>query len=77
MEVTGQLYTSATLLPRETASGTNWIGGCVGPRVGLDSMKRKSCTAGNRTPAVQPVAIPTEISRLLMFRERVYEKGKP
>jgi hypothetical protein len=37
----------------------------VGPRASLDSMeKRKSCPTGNRTPAVQPVAIPNELSRL-------------
>jgi hypothetical protein len=37
-------------------------------RSGLSVEKRKkSCLAGNRTPAVQPVAIPTELSRLLCF----------
>jgi hypothetical protein len=50
-----QLFT-----PGERAPGTNWIGGWVGPRVGLDSVEKKTCTAGNRTRAVQPAAIPTE-----------------
>jgi hypothetical protein len=37
----------------------------VGPRASLDSVdKRKSLApAENRTPAVQPVAIPTSLSR--------------
>jgi hypothetical protein len=49
--------------------GTHWIGGCVGPRAGLDSVERKkSCAAGNRTRAFQPVAIPTEVSRLLVLK---------
>jgi hypothetical protein len=43
---------------------THWIGGWVGPRGGLDAVKWKSCPARNRTWAAQPVAIPTELSRL-------------
>jgi hypothetical protein len=50
--------------PGEKSPGTpatHWIGGCVGPRAGLDAVvKRKwaiSAPAGNRTPAVQPVAL--------------------
>jgi hypothetical protein len=40
----------------ETAPDTHWIGGWVNPRVGLDDVEKKeSCTAGNRTRAVQPV----------------------
>jgi hypothetical protein len=52
--------------PRKRAPGTHWIGGWVSPRARLDAVKRKSRTpAGNRTSAVQPVAIPTELSRIL------------
>jgi hypothetical protein len=53
----------------ERAPGTHWIGGWVGPRDGLDVVEKRktSSPAGNRTPAVQPVAIPTELSRLLVF----------
>jgi hypothetical protein len=27
--------------PGERAPGTHWIGGCVGPRAGLDDMKKR------------------------------------
>jgi hypothetical protein len=38
--------------PRDRAPDTHWIGGWVGPRVGLNSVEeRKTCSrAGNRTP---------------------------
>jgi hypothetical protein len=44
--------------------GTHWIGGWVGPRASLNSVSREKypLLAGNRTPAVQPVTIPTELS---------------
>jgi hypothetical protein len=39
MEVSGQLHAPvAALPPRERAAGTDWIGGCVGPRAGLDAV---------------------------------------
>jgi hypothetical protein len=38
--------------PGERAPGTHWIGGWVGPRAGLDSMKKRA-------------AIPTEPTNLL------------
>jgi hypothetical protein len=43
----------------EGASGTPWIDGLVGPRVGLDTVeKRKYLTLeGNRTLTVQPVVL--------------------
>jgi hypothetical protein len=44
--------------PGDTARCTYWKGSWVGPRVGLGRCgenKKKSCTAGNRTQAVQPV----------------------
>jgi len=47
--------------PRETAPGTYWIGGWVGPRTVLDTvMKRETPSprreSNSRTPIVQPVA---------------------
>jgi hypothetical protein len=53
--------------PGGVAPGTQWIGGWVGPRTGLDFVKRKAPTlAGIRKPAIQPVAIPTEPSQFDM-----------
>jgi hypothetical protein len=42
----------------------------VGPRAGLDAVEKRKIPylVGNRTPAVQPVARPTEISRLMLTR---------
>jgi hypothetical protein len=66
MEVSGQLHAPATLAPSERALGIHWIGGWVGPRAGQDAVeKQKSCTAGNRNRNVQPITIPTELSRFL------------
>jgi hypothetical protein len=44
-------------------------GGCVGPWAGLDAVGkwRNLTSVGNRTPAVPSVAIPTELSRLLLW----------
>jgi hypothetical protein len=30
-----------SLYPRETATGTHWIGGCAGHRAGLDYMEKR------------------------------------
>jgi hypothetical protein len=42
--------------PGERASGTHWIGGCVGPRAGLHAVEKKKfpAPAGNRTLEPQP-----------------------
>jgi hypothetical protein len=61
MKVNGQLHAPAALPPRETAPGTRWIGGLVGPRAGLDVvMERKIPSprreSNPRTLIVQPVA---------------------
>jgi hypothetical protein len=56
-EVSGQSHAPASLHPRERASGSHWIRSWVGPRAGLDAMEKgKSCSAGNQTRVVQPVA---------------------
>jgi hypothetical protein len=31
---------SCHFTPRERVPGTRWIGGCVGPRAGLDNMEK-------------------------------------
>jgi hypothetical protein len=56
MEVRGQLHALAALLQVKKP----WIRGWVGPRAGLDAVERQKslAPAGNRTPAVQPIAIP-------------------
>jgi hypothetical protein len=38
MDVSGQLHGPAALPPGESAPGTHWIGGQVGPRVGLGAV---------------------------------------
>jgi hypothetical protein len=64
MEMSGQLHAPAALPPRKTPR-THWIGGRVGPqsRSGRYGVEINLAPAGNRTPAVQPVAIPIELSR--------------
>jgi hypothetical protein len=51
---------------RSSASGTDHfppgVGGSVGRRAGLEAVP-----AGNQTPVVQPVAIPTELSQLVKY----------
>jgi hypothetical protein len=39
MEVSGQLL--GLFISGETASGTHWIGGWVGPRAGMDDVERR------------------------------------
>jgi hypothetical protein len=41
MEVSGQLYITATLHPRKEPPGTHCRGGWVGPRYGLDAVKQR------------------------------------
>jgi hypothetical protein len=39
----GGVYTASCLsrfTPRERASGTHWIGGWIGPRIGLDAVEK-------------------------------------
>jgi hypothetical protein len=47
--------------PRETAPGTHWIGGWMGPRAGRDAVVKKRIPSPRResnprTPIIQPVA---------------------
>jgi hypothetical protein len=57
MEMRSQLLAPAALLSGEIVLSTHWIGGWVGPGVGLDAVaKRKtSAPAENRSPVVQPI----------------------
>jgi hypothetical protein len=51
MEVSDQLHPLAAFIPRERAPSTHWIGGWVGPRVGLDAVeKRKILHCWESTP---------------------------
>jgi hypothetical protein len=62
--------TPQPLNPWEKSSGTRWIGGWLGPRAVLDDLeKRKFLTLqdSNSDPSVvQPVAVSTTLSRLLL-----------
>jgi hypothetical protein len=40
MEMSGQLYAPAALLPGKEPPGTQWIGGWVGPRAGIDAIEK-------------------------------------
>jgi hypothetical protein len=51
--------------PREIALGTDWIGGWVGTKAGLDAMEKMKVLSlpgiEPRPPSRQPVAMPTEL----------------
>jgi hypothetical protein len=69
MEVSGQLHTLATL-PPDSLTATHWIGGWVGPRLGLDAVEKTFIPL----PQIEPrflscpvrsiVIIPTDLSWL-------------
>jgi hypothetical protein len=44
------------LYPREGTPGTHWIGGWVGPRAGLDDVKKRKFLILPGLELVQPVA---------------------
>jgi hypothetical protein len=57
--------------PGERAFVTHWIGGWMGPRTGLDAVEKILDPTGTRTLTPRsssplPVAIPTELSWLLV-----------
>jgi hypothetical protein len=57
------------LYPWIKSSGSHWIGGWVEHRVGIDAIiyrEKNLASGGNRTPVVEPVTIPTELSRLVI-----------
>jgi hypothetical protein len=52
-----QLHAPAASSPEKEAPGIHWIGGWVGPRSGLDTVKNKiSSPAWIRTLPTQPIA---------------------
>jgi len=57
------------LYPSEESPGIHFIGGCVGPRVGIDAAKKKKscpCRESNPgRPAFRLITILTGISRLI------------
>ena len=57
MEVSGQYHTPAALPPGEDF-GIHWIGGWVGPKVGLDILEKKKSPepTGIQPGTVRPVA---------------------
>jgi hypothetical protein len=65
--------------PGKNAHGSDWIGGWVGPRAGWTLWRREKSLVpeGNRTQAVQRVAIPTELSRLKSPRYPLDRVGGP
>jgi hypothetical protein len=78
MEVSGQLHAPAALSP-ERIPGTNWIGGWVGPRAGLEAVVERKIPSPIRglnpvRPARSLVVIPTELPRLLSVKVR-FNKG--
>jgi hypothetical protein len=62
-EVRGQLHALATLPPVPIG----WEAGWAPESVWTLWRKEKSCTAGNQTQAIQPIAIQTELSQLLAW----------
>jgi hypothetical protein len=57
MKLSGKLHAPTALPPRERALGTNWIGGWVGSKAGLDTRKIPSSRwdSSRDYPNVQPV----------------------
>jgi hypothetical protein len=57
--------------PEERAPGTHWIGGCVGPRVGLDAVEKRKilhCRESNpgcssRSPLLYRLNYPHSLSK--------------
>jgi hypothetical protein len=69
MEVGGQFHDPAALSPRETNPVTHCIGGWVGPRAGLDIVKKSILFLPEIEPQIlgrsarSLVDIPSEIAR--------------
>jgi hypothetical protein len=66
MGVSGQRHTLAALYPRETTLGTQWIGGWVGLRAGLDTevweplelQDHTTAEPEDRTQSVAEISVP-------------------
>jgi hypothetical protein len=59
--------------PEKRAPGNHWTGNWASLRAGLNAVEKKNSLtpAGNRAQAVQAVAIPTELTQLLLRSVRV------
>jgi hypothetical protein len=66
---------SCRFTPGERAPGTHWIR-WVGPRSGLNAMEERKILhlLGIETRAAEPVAIQTELSRILIYERPVLRK---
>jgi hypothetical protein len=69
--------------PGETASGTHWIGGWVGPGDGLDAVEKRKIPPSPPPPGIelptpssslQPVAIPTGLPPFSINIRRRYPR---
>jgi hypothetical protein len=62
--------------PGQRAPGTHWMGGWVGHRTDLESVEKRKVMPlpgiEPQPPRLQPVAIPTELSRLLIIYIQLY-----
>lgn len=38
-----QIYSPVTLPPEEISRGIHWAGGCVGSRIGLETVEKRIC----------------------------------
>jgi hypothetical protein len=54
MEASGQLGVPVTINPEERAPGANWIGGWLGPRVGLDVVEKRKILSNPGRAAHSP-----------------------
>jgi hypothetical protein len=65
--------TPRPLFPGKSPPGTHWIGGWLRPTGSLDAMgkSKKFYPAGNRTPAVQPIAYCYPDSFCLMWLRKI------
>jgi hypothetical protein len=72
MDVNGELHTPIALIPVEIAPGTHWIGGWVGPSIGLKAvaMRKSPChyrESNLRRSACSLFTTLTELSQLLII----------
>jgi hypothetical protein len=65
--VSGQFHAPAALPPGETAAGTLWIGGWVGPRAGLEDVEKRKFLTLPRLE-LQPLGRPARSQSLHRLR---------
>jgi hypothetical protein len=67
--VCGQLHTLAALPHGETASGTHWIGGWVGPRAGMDAVEKINFFHCRGSKPGRPASSPSQMNRGFYSRD--------